>query len=220
MSVKHQQKQQAKHSVHPSQLDFTLRRVEQLLLGIDFSSLEQGQEERTLTPNELERTIARARAAHHVRMVTILRAEEQYADIVEGAQTMRQRCAMLEQTIEQLEQEMALAKQKMYGTKSTCSIPRANDPAFVQDSSPLRHSRAERNIEWRSRTYNMTMEKELDQVIKLAEEDANMLKLMERKMKARQRTMLADTLMYLSATAYMKGINLHGEHKREWWYST
>ena len=209
MSAKHQQKQQAKRSVHPSQLDFTLRHVEQLLLGIDFSSLKQGQEERTLTPNALERTIARARAAHHVRKVTILRAEEQYAAIVEGAQAMRQRCLTLEQMIEQLEQEMALAKQKMYGMlKSTCSIPRANDPAFVQDSSALRQSRVERNIEWRGRTYNMTMEKELDQVVKLAEEDANMLKLMERKMKARQRTMLADTLMYLSATAYMKGVNL------------
>ena len=164
------------------------------------------------TPTELEASIARTRAAHFMCMKDLQRAERRYKDVVHGTKVSRRRCKELKQTIEQLEQEIALEKQHRY--KNMCQqhdilIPRVNQPAFQNDSDALRQAINERSIDVNGKTFDMNSSSELDQLVALAKEDPNVLKLIERRMKARQRRYLADTLSYTNATAYRRGESLY-----------
>jgi len=215
-------KKKTKKQIQPNKLENLLRQTEFILLGLNpvqIVSTDQTQSH-IPTPTSLEASIARTHAAHHICMLKLHRIEQRYKDILRGTKISQRNCMRLKATIKQLEAESVAEKQLTNVTTATTArqhdntsvLSNTNQPVLQmekQHSNLVRQAGRNRSIDVNGIQYNMMNQNELKALVSLARNDSNVLQLIERRMKARQRRYLADTLSYTNATTYMRGESLN-----------
>ena len=210
--------------INPETLNSTLHTVEHLLLHFNSflpppptapppTSPPTSPPPPELTPTTLEASIARSRAALHIFMTNVTRVEKKYTRLTVEAKQSGTRCNGMQLAITQLEEEIALVKLSNTKKSTDGSLPPPpptnNDPAFPNDSDAYRKAVENRVIEIDGTALNMTFPKDFNALVTLAEEDHRIYAFIERKMKARQRKFLADTLLCTNAIAYMQDESLY-----------
>jgi hypothetical protein len=210
--------------INSYQLDLTLRSIEEMLLNVNsvpppLPPPPQQQQQQILKPDVLEASISRARASLHIFMANMNRSEKSYNDLILGTKIKNKKCNELENKISQIEKEITSINQKNVqmlcdeilkndNTKLSKNIPNIDYSSYTKNDQLYCNAKMKRFITVNNIQYNMNESNDMNDLIKLAERDLNVYKLIQRKFKARQRWYLADTLCCMNAISYIKDESL------------